>query len=85
MGHVPGSSEPVVSELAGREKERFGANFYKAMWLDEVVEVDERAGKTGGDLDAEFVLLASNPTEDESMSDSTVDLSGKSRTRCAKS
>ena len=51
--------------------------------MDEVVKVDELAWKTGGDLDAEFVLLASNPTEDESTSDSTVDSSGTIRTRCA--
>ena len=49
----------------------------------EVVEVDERAGNTWGDLDAEFVWSAVNPTEDESTSNSTVDSSGRTRTRCA--
>ena len=48
------------------------------MWMKDL-------GKIWGDLDADFVWLVSNPTEDESTSDSTVDLSGKSRTRCAKS
>jgi hypothetical protein len=51
------------------------------MRLDGVVEVDNRAGKTGGDLDAEFVRSASDQTEEFLISDSSVDSSERARIR----
>ena len=43
--------------------------------------MDESTLKTGGDLDAEFVWSASDPTEEVSTSDSIVDSSGRIRIR----